>query len=273
MSSNPKRLPPAFEMKFKRPGISPEEIPLGILSRALAALQRLAIGDAAGADEEETDHEPDALIIPEGFGLVGVRRGSAIYQVATRKPELAIARLSQTGSVLENPESIGDGEFMLGPLYELSAVSRSLESAIILKRPGKGGDVLAVIGPNSYSRVSDSLFVEGDTTLFGRVERVGGATSTKCGLRLSHRTRMLFCSVEGDELARELGQKLYQNVAAHGTAQWMKTTWKVIRFSIREISQPKMKPFSKMIDDLRNAGGSDWDKIADPEAFLGEVAG
>ena len=261
--SQPKKPPPAFEMHFQRPGIYPEEVPLGVLSRAFAALQRLALGD-----DELVDDDEESALVPEGFSLVQVKRGSAIYQIATRKPELAIARLRQTGGVLDDPESIGDKDFMLGPLDELSAVSRSLDSPILLKTPGRDGVVLATIVPTSYSHVSKSLFVEGETTLFGRVERVGGATERKCGLRIPNRVRMLFCRVASDDVARRLGQKLYQNVSAQGTAHWMKTTWRIVRFTIREIHQPKLKPFRKMIDDLRNAGGSDWDKYPDPEAYL-----
>lgn len=251
-------------MQFDKAGIYPEAVPLNVLSRALSALQRLALGEEAHGDDDDEESLP-----PESFGLLHVKRGSAIYQIATRFADVAISRLTETGSVIANPESIGERDFILSPLEELSAVSKALACPIVIRRPGRDGEVLATIMPTSFGDVSKGLFVKGETTLFGRVERVGGATSVKCGLRLPNRTRMLHCHVESNDVARDLGQKLYQNVSAKGTAHWMKTNWKVVRFSIRQIRQPKLKPFSEMIDSLRNAGGSDWDHIKDPEAFLG----
>jgi len=265
----PKKPSATFEVEFDGPGIYPERIPLNVLSRALAAVQRLAAG--LEYPEEDGDETPQGF---DGkFGLLHVKRGSAVYQIATRAPELAIANLRDTGKVLEKPESIGDREFILNPLDELSAVARSLDSPIILKEPGKDGVVLAKIVPSSYATVSDKLFVSGDTTLIGRVERVGGATEQKCGLRLHGRSRMLICKVVSAETARRLGQKLYEKVVVTGTAQWIKTTWKVVAFTISEVHQPRLKPVDELIESLRNAGGSDWDKIPDPQAYLEEMTG
>ena len=236
-----------------------------MLSRAFSAVQRLASGNES--------HGEDDVELPEGnSGLVQVIRGSAIYAIANPNPERAIEHLRLTGKVLKKPEAIGDQEFILGALDELSAVSRSQGTPIILKEPGREGVVLARILPGSFAHVSDSLLINGESTVFGRVERVGGATERKCALRVTNRTRLLFCSVETNETARQLGQKLYEEVAAKGTASWIKTTWRISKFSIRTITQPKLKPFNEMIDALRDAGGSDWDKISDPQSFLDEVA-
>lgn len=255
-------------MEFDGPGIYPELIPLGVLSRALTAVQRLAAGPEVLEDEEGEELTPT-----EKIGLLQVKRGSAVYQIATRQGELAIANLRESGRVLENPDSIGDREFMLSPLDELSAVSRSLDSPIILREPGKQGAILARIVPTSYADVSKKLLIRGDTSIFGRIERVGGATEVKCGLRVVGRPRMLFCKVATSETARKLGQKLYEHVVVRGSASWLKTVWRVVAFTIHEVHQPRLKPGPEMIDALRSAGGSDWDKIEDPQAYLEEVTG
>jgi hypothetical protein len=74
-------------------------------------------------------------------------------------------------------------------------------------------------------------------------------------------------------VARKLGQKLYQEVAVHGTASWLKTSWRIVGFSIKSVHQPKLRPSSEMIKTLRDAGGFGWDKVEDPAAFIEEVTG
>ena len=84
---------------------------------------------------------------------------------------------------------------------------------------------------------------------------------------------MLICRVESAEVARTLGQKLYEEVAVHGTAYWIKTSWRIVRFFIHDVHQPKIGSAEETIEALRNAGGSGWDEIADPVSFLEEVRG
>jgi hypothetical protein len=266
--AKPKKPPPTFEVEFAGAGLYPEKIPIGTLSRALAAVQRLAMGD------DPVDDEEDAAVGTDGkFALIQVKRGSAIYQFAARAPELSLLNLRATGEVLSEPETIGDREFILNPLDELSAVSRSLDSPIVVREPGRDGAILARIEPSTYSDVSSQLLIRGDTTLYGKVERVGGATERKCGLRIDGRNRMLICKVDSAQTARELGQKLYQKVAVKGTALWLKTNWRVIGFTAKEIYQPRPKPVDELLETLRDAGGSDWDEISDPQAFLEEISG
>jgi len=266
----PKKPPTAFEVEFRGPGVYPELIPLGALSRALTAVQRLAVGhDTPQNDDDEEGSEPS---VGGNVGLLQVIRGSAIYQIATPAP-LAVQNLRETGDVLKEPDSLGDRDYILGPLDELSSVAKSLSAIIIIKQPGRGGVVLATIAGNSYANLSEKLLITGNTTLFGRVERVGGATANKCGLRIANRSRMLFCEVPTQSIARLLGEKLYEDVAVRGLATWIKTTWRVVGFKIHTVSQPRLGSAREMIDALRNAGGSDWDKIDDPEAFLKETVG
>jgi hypothetical protein len=96
-----KKPAPTFEALFQAPDIYPERIPLRYLSRTLSALQRLAAGDAATTDEENQ-------VTDEALGLLGVKRGSAVFQFTGKSPHLALAHLRETGKLLEHPEKIGD---------------------------------------------------------------------------------------------------------------------------------------------------------------------
>ncbi len=256
-----------FEALFERRDLHPEQIPIGHLTRVLSAVQRLATG------RDEPD-DGDGLRVEETkIGLLQIRRGSAVYQFSAPVPGIALGHLRETGRVLERPDEIGESDYILNPVEELSAIARSLECAITLKVPGKGGPVLARIGPDSYASVSRRLLISGETTIVGRVERVGGATEQKCGLRIPSQSRMLFCKVASTETARKLGQKLYEEVVAQGTASWLRTSWRIVAFNIQDVYQPEFKSATRALDALRAAGGKAWDDVEDPQAFLDEIAG
>ena len=167
-----KKPPSAFEVVFEGPGIYPEKIPIGKLARALSAVQRLASGQEQ-EEEDAVESQEDRI------RLLGVRRGSAAYQFSAPQPHIAISHLRDAGKVLDDPESLGENEYVLSPVEELSNVAKSLECMIVMRAPGKDGVVLARIGPRSFSAVSEKLFIHGETAIIGRVERVGGADRTE----------------------------------------------------------------------------------------------
>jgi hypothetical protein len=267
--SAPKRPPPTFEVLFRGPGVYPERVPLRLLARALGAVQRLA-----GGEEVQAEDEADSAETP--FGLTGIRRGSAVYQFAPQSADrlvpAAASNFRTTRLVIADPDQIGDRGFLLDPLKELSTAARSLGAEIVLRSPGRDGEVYAVIDADSYQRVADRLVVGGDTTLFGRLERVGGSSEPRCAIRLDERRRLLYCAVATPSLAPELGRRLYQRVALHGKAQWLKTNWRVVAFDVTGVSQPQRRSADEVIAAVRAAGGSDWDRIADPKAFLADNA-
>lgn len=257
----PKKPPPAFEVWFEGRGILPENIPLTTLSRALSAVQRLATGETA------TDEERD-----NALSLLDIKRGSARFAVAARSPHVALANLRHIGSIVENHAIADQIAFAFNPIEELSAVAKSLGCKIII-RPSKARDVIATIEPLTYSRLASALLIEGSTTITGIVQRVGGAGEMRCALRVTFQSHLLYCNVATTELARELGQRLYESVAVSGTARWIRNSWSVVSFTIREMYQPEPGSLREAFKELREAGGKAWDDIADPVEYLRRVTG
>jgi len=270
MSSKP---PPAFEVYFEGDHIYPEAVPVRSLADALSALQRLASSVPATEEPDDEDDEDEAPVEGHALSLIKIRRGSAVYRVAGPPPFEAQANLETAGRLLATPEQAGSGfDHMLPPLRSLSAVAKRLKCSITLRTPGKQGApgaVLARIGPSSYDDVADSFFVRGETTILGRVMRVGGATGARCGLRVEFRRKLLICEVESSRVAREIGQKLYEDVEVSGTASWYRDSWRIAAFRIREVKDhPVQGSLLDALRELREAGGSAWDDVADPRAYL-----
>lgn len=260
-----KKTPAVLEVVFKGSDILPEKIPFMQLSDSLSAVQRIATGQVV----PESADERDSLALR----LLGVERGSAVFSLATSDPQRAITNLRIVGRTTRDPEEIGHNDFILKPLKTLSGAAKALNCTIVLRDPKRRNEALAEIEADTYAQVTRTLLITGDTSFTGTVLRVGGATELKCGLRVHFQDRMLICTVPEKKVARFLGHKLYQSVAVHGPATWLKTTWRIISFQINTVLQPKNQPLESALEQLWEAGGKHWDQIADPETFLNEVSG
>ncbi|CAN5875038.1 hypothetical protein BH23PLA1_BH23PLA1_02900 [soil metagenome] len=255
---------PVLWLKFTGSEIIPERVSLSTLASALKAINRLAGGDPTVSTTKKGEL-PD----PGLFQLVAVRRGSARYAFnGTPDPE-TFERLRIVGNVLENPNAAQGIDFSLGAVADLSQIAARLRCQIIIARPDAGkSSILARIGPDSARSLKDSLLLSGETSIFGEVNRVGGATEVRCALRLPSQERLLYCRVENKTLSRKLGKYLYQEVLLHGQATWMRSNWRIVRFVIKGVERPEQGDISEAFEELRQAGGSDWEKIENPEAFL-----
>lgn len=258
-----------FTVRFVAPDISPESIPLRAVNEALSAVQDIA----SGRDPFETSHVPPEKTI----GLVDVKRGSAVYSCVSRAPEEARANLQRVGVLLADPsKAADDGDVLvaaLRPIEALSLVARTLACRLeVVLEDASDKSPIFIIAEDAFRRVSKTLLLKGETTIVGKVERVGGATEMRCAMRVPGRHRLLYCNVQRDrELVRRLGQQLYETIAATGSAEWIHRSWRIYRFTIRDFTQPQLGDAANTIEQLREAGLSAWDQIADPEAFIREL--
>ncbi len=258
---------PTFEVRFVGPDLLPETIPLRAVSDALAAVQDLA----CGRDSFEEQHVP-----PEkSIGLIDVRRGSAVFSCVSRSPDEAVTNLARVGRILsatdqERPN--GDSLITaLRPIQSLSDVARSVGCRVEVTLVDRHKQSLFAVEQDDYRRISSCIFMRGETTIEGTVERVGGATGLKCLLRVPGRRRILYCNVRGRELAQRLGQHLYEKIAATGMAVWIHRSWRVHEFTINDFTQPRLGDSSESIAELRSAGLDAWDQIDDPERYVREL--
>jgi len=251
---------PALEVKFEGGGVSPDRILVPDLASVIRAVQRLAAG--------RLPDESAPLAEDEKLRLVGIRRGSARYALAGPPPAVAGAHLRVLGEVIRSPEQMGENDYLLHPVRTLSHAATKLDCTISIREPGRGGAVLARIGPETYGDLTKSILISGRTEFGGRVERVGGATRSRCGLRVAFQKRMLICRVPNPAAARTLGENLYKRVVVSGEAAWIKTTWRVFSFRVEAVRPLRDGSLSEKIEAIRAAGGSDWDGINDVRAYL-----
>lgn len=256
-----------FEVRFVAPDLSPDKVSLRAVSDALSAVQDLA----SGRDPFEQQHVPQE----KGIGLVRVRRGSAVYTCLARAPEEALDNLTRVGRLLAHPDEDqveSDGLVAaLQPIKSLSEVAKSVGCRVEVRATGQRRHRLFVVEQDDFTRISSRFLVTGETTVVGRVERVGGATGMRCFLRVPGRRPGLYCDVQTRDLARKLGQHLYEQIAARGTAKWIHRSWRIYEFRITDFTQPRLGDAVKAIEELRRAGLSAWDSVDDPEGYIREL--
>lgn len=279
MSDIPKKLDPDFVVRLDGPGIRPWAVPMRALARILNAMQRL-IDQKEDEEDRPGNGEPLKKITePEGkiLRLLDIRSSSASYAVAAPAHAFAMSLLQETGKGLKAPERHDWSGATLSSIEQLSEVAKSLGCQIEIRRPRKGkrdGDVLAKITPTTFDEVARVAFVYGRTTIFGTIERVGGATERHCGLRIPTQPRkMVICRVASDDLVRKLGLHIYQGVLASGSAIWLRHNGHLKHLEIDSFEPPKTGSLRDALDEIYEAGGSAWDKVADPDAFISEMRG
>lgn len=266
---------PDFEIRMVGPGLRPWVVPISTLSRALQAVQRLL--DKRGEEvEEEQDGQDEAGDI-RVLHLIGLKSGSAAYSVASDYGDAAVHELRLTGSALNDPLTAEWTPALLSSVENLSKVARSLGCEIEFRLPAVKnvqGEVLAQIGPKSFEDISEHVFARGTTSIYAKLERVGGATKMHCGIRIPSQSRkMVICRVASADLVREMGRYLYEYVVLTGKAEWVRQNWHVRSMYITSIEAPKKGSFVKALDDIHRAGGSAWDEIEDPEEALRTIRG
>lgn len=254
---------PTFEVKF--PDLLPERIPLRAVSDTLSAIQDIA----SGRDPFEMPQvDPEKSI-----RLLDVRRSSATYDCIAHAPVEAVRNLGRIGTLLSASDDSLDSDDLvaaLSPLQSLSDISRSLGCRIEVRLSNNGREPLFTIGKEDYKRISKRILLKGETSVAGSVERVGGATGMRCLMRIPNRRKILYCDVASKALVRRLGQHLYENIVASGTATWIHRSWRIVKFTVKDFSQPRIGNPDKAIEALRNAGLKAWDYVADPEASIRE---
>ena len=258
---------PTFELRFVAPGLNPESIPLHSVSEALSAVQDLA----SGRDPLETRHVPEDKLI----GLLKVRRGSAVYSCVSRAPDEARQNLRLVGRMLSSLDAPNtEDDLMVSafrPIETLSSVARSVGCRLEIYPASDRDNPIFSIESGDFKKLSSRLLLAGDTTVVGTVVRAGGATDMRCLMRVPGRQRILYCDVEDRKLVQRLGQHLYEQVAATGTAVWIHRSWYILNFTVRSFSQPRLGDPTKAIAKLRAAGLKAWDSIPNPEDYAKET--
>jgi len=132
---------------------------------------------------------------------------------------------------------------------------------------------VAKITPSTVIKEDEPIYIEGETTIYGYVESVGGNEKyPHARIKFSNESKKINCAVRDKEQIRKLGSLLYTEVGLVGFAKWRLPEMEIEHFSIKEILDYRGASFSETIDFLSKIAGNSFDNL-DVENWLTEVRG
>lgn len=265
-----------FIVRMVGQGIRPWAVPLRTLTNILDAVQRLVEQqDRTLEDDVSYDGETHVESGYRTLHLLSVKSKSAAYAVSVPDGAAAIALLSEIGESIDSPDKANWTSPTLSSIEALSRSAKSMGCEIEFREADSSrtyGRVIARIAPSTYEAIAGSAFIRGRTSLYAKIERVGGATAMHCGLRLPDAPRkMVICRVVSDDLVRELGRYMYEHLIVSGDATWVKHDWRLKTLVIDSFDPPKKGSIRETLLRAHDAGGHAWDSVDDPDAAIAEM--
>lgn len=195
------------------------------------------------------------------ISLVSVEEGSANYALQLSDEEWASGAFDAVATVMNRRPYSLEARRRTAVIH---SVAQKYGTVVQLFRE-RGAPPVAEVRPDEDPQ---EAYVEGETTLYGRVTRVGGLPP-KAYVQLDGGGGVLV-SLKSVVLAQRLAHRLYEVVGLKGTAHWNPETWEVEEFSVTELLDYEAAALATGFRSLAEAcGPNGWDDVSDVvEAIL-----
>ena len=242
----------AFEIKISRAGVNPENLKIGELAELLGAIeesiQPLVFKENPGLSDEQ-------VVI----GLTDIQTGSARYKFKANLPAIMLSWATLTSAIAESNFS----ELPLKSiksLKKITAFSKKNKCSIEFYTDNKTTSS-AIIHPDTTIEIPAGRYLEGTTTIYGRVESVGGKQKPRVFLSLL-KTPSLHCDVS-EEMAIKLAPRLYTWVGVVGRATWNADDHSLEAFEIEDLTPFKDTPLPEAVKELSKVTEKSWKEEKD----------
>lgn len=252
-----------LEVKFKGRGLRPDKI----LAKDLAEVIRDV--EAAVLAYLSAEADDKSILKITGLSLVEIKAGSAALRFAPRTSEAVTPAfqafatdVGHTGNVTALKARARSSYEGIQDFCQKYRCISEFRDRLSSRKP------IAIIRPPIPIARTRPIMLEGETSIYGTLESVGGL-DPKAWLRTDH-GRVNF-DVTQDQ-ARELGQRLYTRIGVRGVARWDAYTSAVSSFKFLELLAYREKPLSQAFQSLRDEFGHCFSSM-DVAAFLKEQRG
>lgn len=239
-----------FVVKISAPGLRPETIAMGDLADLMRDLEQSIL--KACAEEPERELSQGAIV-----SLVGIEEGSDKLIIAV-DPELEAAARGVTEAVATNCYSQLPSESHES-LYRISQLAAKCAWCVLFT----DGDWIrdATISRDHPVEAPAREEICGTTTFYGTCLRVGGAKEPKAEIRPLRGGRAVNVSLTED-MAKQLGRRLYEQVAVSGEATWRVRTWEVLDFRVTRMLPYNPTGAVEGFARLRKISAGCWDGVS-----------
>lgn len=252
-----------FQIKFYSRMVHPDSIRMSDLADVLKAVEA---GILAIAKNQADSISSDNL----GLCLVNIKEGCAALEFQSLHPETTDSALKLFTRSIKNKEI---DALPLKAQQSISAIedfsekyqcNTHLRNKANLKKPS------AIIKRPRVIKLVDDIPLKGETTIYGTVERVGGAGKPRIWLRLLDGERVGFDVDE--EVAINFGKRIYKKIGLQGVAQWAANGKDIVAFQLKNFIDysdiPIDKAFKELSDEL-----SEYIRIESVLEFISDIRG
>jgi len=252
-------MPALFKIRFAGGDVHPDTVPAHELAELLIATEQALTSVVA---QENPDVDTSELIV----GLVNVKDESLGLEFATSRPALferAFDRVTVAVSSRRFDEL--PSRAIVGIQTIASFNHRRRCQAQIWDARRQSTAPVAVMDEDFASSIPERPKLRGETVLFGLVERVGGV-EPKVRLRISDK-ESISCHIS-EELAKRVGNRLYDEVGLRGQATWDGADFELLYFHAEELLSYRAGSLTQAFRALTEAVGGAYDSIGDVDEFV-----
>ena len=241
-----------FEIKISRAGVNPENLKIGELAELLESIEE-SIKPLIFKENPELSDEQVVI------GLTDIQTGSVRYKFKGNLPAIMLSWTILTSAIAE-------GNFSKLPLKSIKSLkkiatfSKKNKCSIEFYTENKPTSP-AIIHPDTTIEIPAGRYLEGTTTIYGRVESVGGRQKPRVFLSLP-KPPSLHCDVS-EEMAIKLAPRLYTWVGVVGRATWNTDDHSIEAFEIEALTPFEDTPLSEAVKELSKVTGKSWKEEKD----------
>ena len=248
-----------IKVRLSGSGVRPETVPLSDLRDMLEALERTLESGSRGVADQSDEQEIT--------GLVAVESSSASYAVSTslvtanRFDEIIVPALKErnlSSLPMRNAEGVRG----------IQEVARRHKAQVVWLMANGSESEAVSFGYDDDFAMPERSTVKGVTTVYGFLERVGGATP-RAALKLSTSQILRFDVTR--EFAEELAPHLYRFVRIAGTADWNGLTWEIEDFIPQELLEFREEGTAHGFRAVAEISGDAWLDIDDVESAILDI--
>lgn len=199
--------------------------------------------------------------------LQEIKQGSIDFIFATQHPKTKWAYSQVTHSLSTNNYHDLPAQ-SIQHLRNLSNQIKKLNCSVIFYDTHH--KCTAEITPSINIKIPEIVYIEGETTLYGYIENVGGK---KPQVRITLTNgKKLICKINDKEKIRKLGALIYTEVGLVGIAKWQMPEMEIIDFEIQEILEYRESSIFETMNTLSKIAGDSFDSL-DVNSWIAEIRG
>jgi len=250
-----------LEVSFSGEGVKPNSVKASDIADILKAVEDMVEAQVF-RDHPEIDKEQVIL------GFVSIKGDSVDLKFVSPIEEIVFPIFQAIGGAVTANDYRDLPAGSIEALDKIVTFSRKRQCVAELVTGNGHRRVLATITPDIVFEKRARL--TGETTVYGRVVRVGGKDPRAMVELLNGQT--IFCDTT-EAIARKLGIRLYTNVGLLGLARWDAESLKLEQFTITDVTLYEELPLEDAMNQLTKAVGIYYRDVTDVDKYIADIRG